>query len=66
MIGTSNSIPILDALWLLNGESIYGSITGAHNIRNFTVSNFLESNCKQWNENLIRHVSSDDMASAIL
>ena len=40
-IGSGDSIPILDAPWLSNGEHIDGNITGGHYVRDFKVSSLI-------------------------
>jgi hypothetical protein len=46
-IGSGHHIPILDAPWLTNGESINCNIPGAHFVRNASVTSLMEPFSKQ-------------------
>jgi ribonuclease HI len=65
-IGSGATIPILDAPWLSNGESIDGSIVGGSNVRDFKVQSLISEHGKVWNAPIIRQVFSNDIATAIL
>jgi len=65
-IGSGVSIPILDAPWLSNGESIDGSITRGLYVRDFKVKSLISEHGKRWNVPLVRQVFSNDIADAIL
>jgi len=65
-IGSGATIPILDAPWLSNGESIDGNIVGGTHIRDFKVRSLISEHDKVWNVPIIRHVFNNDIVSAIL
>jgi len=65
-IGSGDSIPILDAPWLSNGECIDGNFEGAQLFHNYSVKSLLLDHCKSWNVPLLRQVFSDDVTSRIL
>ncbi len=65
-IGSGTTIPILDAPWLSNSESIDGNIAGGYHVRDFKVHNLMFEYGKVWNAPLIRQVFSNDITEAIL
>ena len=65
-IGTGISIPILEEPWVLNGESIATDIIGAHYVHHATIDNLMFPNEKRWNEVVVRHVLSADLADKIM
>jgi len=58
-------VPILDELWLLNGECIDGNITCAHFVHDFTLDNFMDNNSKRWNVDLVRQVFRANITSTL-
>jgi ribonuclease HI len=65
-IGSGANIPILDAPWLANGESIDGNIAEGFYVRDFKVQSLLSEHGKSWNVPLIQQIFSTDTAAAIL
>ena len=65
-IGSGATIPILDAPWLSNGESINGNIAGSSHIRDFKVQSLMSEYGKVWNAPIIRQIFNNDNAAAIL
>jgi len=65
-IDSGATIPILDAPWLSNGESIDCNIAGGYHVRDFKVHNLMSEYGKVWNAPLISLVFSNDIAEAIL
>jgi len=65
-IGSGTTIPILDAPWLSNGESIDCNIAEGYHVRDFKDHNLMSEYGKVWNASLIRQVFSNDIAEAIL
>jgi len=65
-IGSGANIPILDAPWLTNGESIDGNITQGLYVRDFNVQSLLSEHGKSWNVLLVPQIFSNDIAEAIL
>jgi len=47
-------------------DGINGGITGAHFVQNVTVSSLMNLNDESWNEEVVRHVFSVDIAYKIL
>ena len=65
-IGHINHIPILNELWLLNGECIPSNIPGATFVSHASINNLMDPYFKQWNVPVVRQVFSEDLASKIL
>ena len=65
-IGQGTHIPILDELWLLNGETISSNISGANYVSHASVNSLMDPYFKRWNELVVRQVISEDLASKIL
>jgi len=65
-IGHGNRIPILNELWLLNGETIPSNILGANYVSHASVNSLMDPHFKRWNEPVVRQVFSEDLASKIL
>ena len=65
-IGHGNQIPILNELWLLNGETIPSNISGANFVNNVAINSLMDPNFKRWNKPVVRQVFSEDLAFKIL
>jgi len=65
-IGSCAFIPILNELWLPNGECIRSDIPGAQFVSNFHINSLMNLHDKSWNEHTVRQVFSVDIADKIL
>jgi hypothetical protein len=65
-IGSGETIPILGAPWLSNGDCIDENIAGGHFVHDFKIQSLMFENRKEWNTPLVRQVFSNDVADAIL
>jgi hypothetical protein len=64
-IGSGANIPILDAPWLANGDSIDGNIPEGFYVRDFNVQSLLSVHGKSWNVPIIQQIFSADIAEAV-
>jgi len=64
-IRSCNSFPILDEPWSLNDKCIYGNILGAHFVCDFIMDSLVDESSKSWNEELVRQVFNENIASVV-
>jgi len=59
-------IPIISELWLGADSSIPPVSQAAMSLRGYTVGNLMQQNSKSWNEEIVRHIFTEETTQMIL
>jgi hypothetical protein len=59
-------IPIVSEPWLGAGSSIPPVSQAAMSLRGYTVGNLMQQNSKSWNEEIVRHIFTEETTQMVL